>query len=585
MTERFQKCQGAGEEVGPTVPLVPLPYNHAIRAYKDDKGRMDSIEIVLAMLLAVVASAYLVRVLPVSIPLPLVQIGLGALIAAYTGHGVRMDPALFFLLFLPPLLFLDGWRIPKSGLFRDKAVILELALGLVIFTVVGAGFLIHWLIPAMPLPVAFALAAIISPTDPVAVSSIASRAPVPTRLMHILEGESLLNDASGLVCFRFAVAAALTGAFSITSASLTFVWLVAGGIGAGVLVTLLVTWAQRWLFRHFGEPAGSPILVNLLLPFGAYLAAEHLHASGILAAVAAGVTMSYVELSGQVMANTRIQRSAVWDTVQFALNGVMFVLLGEQLPDIMEGARVSLGQSGHVNPWWLVLYAFAISFGLMVLRFVWVWTTLRITLYRKTRRGETAPKPPVRLLLAMSLAGVRGAITLAGVMTLPLTLSDGAPFPARDLTIFLASTVILISLVAASVGLPRLLGGMSFPAEPAEQQEEDLARREAASAAIAAVERAQVALMQKDDECDMYPEAAGRVIALYQHRLDTTGVDNGDDAQRFRKLDEAERALRLAALQAERRAVYSLARNEHISDEISRKLVREIDLVEARHKT
>ncbi|WUR11347.1 Na+/H+ antiporter [[Empedobacter] haloabium] len=545
---------------------------------------MDSIEIVLAMLLAVVASAYLVRVLPLAVPLPLVQIGLGAVIAGFTGHGVQMDPALFFLLFLPPLLFLDGWRIPKGGLFRDKAVILELALGLVIFTVVGAGFLIHWLIPAMPLPVAFALAAIVSPTDPVAVSSIASRAPIPKRLMHILEGESLLNDASGLVCFRFAVAAAMTGAFSLTQASLTFVWLVAGGIGAGVLTVLAITWLQRLLFRRFGEPAGSPILVNLLMPFGAYLAAEHLHASGILAAVAAGITMSYVELSGQVMANTRIQRSAVWDTVQFALNGVMFVLLGEQLPDIMEGARVSLDQSGHVNAWWLVLYAFAISFGLMTLRFVWVWTALRITLYRKTRRGEPVRQPPLRLLLAMSLAGVRGAITLAGVMTLPLTLSNGAPFPARDLTIFLASTVILISLVAASIGLPRLLGGLHFPEEPAEQQEEDLARREAASAAIAAVERAQMELMHKGDECDMYPEAAGRVIALYQHRLDTSGAGDDEAAARYRQLDRAERALRLAALQAERRTIFNLARHEHISDEISRKLVREIDLVEARHK-
>jgi CPA1 family monovalent cation:H+ antiporter len=536
------------------------------------------------MLLAVVASAYLVRVLPLSLPLPLVQIGLGAIIAGFTGHGVQMDPALFFLLFLPPLLFLDGWRIPKNGLFRDKAIILELALGLVIFTVVGAGFLIHWLIPAMPLPVAFALAAIISPTDPVAVSSIAARAPIPKRLMHILEGESLLNDASGLVCFRFAVAAATTGAFSLANASLTFVWLVAGGIGAGVLTTLAITWTQRWLFRHFGEPAGSPILVNLLMPFGAYLAAEHLHASGILAAVAAGITMSYVELSGQVMANTRIQRSAVWDTVQFALNGVMFVLLGEQLPDIMEGARVSLSQSGHVNAWWLVLYAFAISFGLMALRFVWVWTALRITLYRKTRRGEQVTKPPLRVLLAMSLAGVRGAITLAGVMTLPLALPDGAPFPARDLTIFLASTVILISLIAASIGLPRLLGGLQLPAEPAEQQEEDLARREAATAAIAAIERAQVELMHKDDTCDMYPEAAGRVIALYQRRLDTTGAADGEDAERYRKLDQAERVLRLAAMQAERRAIFHLARQEHISDETSRKLVREIDLVEARHK-
>ncbi|MBB3221541.1 Na+/H+ antiporter [Pseudoduganella umbonata] len=545
---------------------------------------MDSIEIVLAMLLAVVASAYLVRVLPVALPLPLVQIGLGAAIAGYTGHGVQLDPGLFFLLFLPPLLFLDGWRIPKSGLFRDKGIILELAFGLVIFTVLGAGFLIHWLIPAMPLPVAFALAAIVSPTDPVAVGSIASRAPIPKRLMHILEGESLLNDASGLVCFRFAVAAAMTGTFSLTQASLTFVWLVVGGIAAGVGVTLLVTWVQRWLFRHFGEPSGSPILVNLLIPFGAYLAAEHTHASGILAAVSAGVTMSYVELSGQVMAATRIQRSAVWDTMQFALNGVMFVLLGEQLPDILHGARVSLDQSGHLNPWWLVLYAFAISFGLLALRFIWVWTTLRITLYRKDRRGEEAARPPLRLLLATSLAGVRGAITLAGVMTLPLTLPSGAPFPARDLTIFLASTVILISLVLASVALPRLLAGMHFPEEPAEQKEEDLARREAASAAIAAIERAQMEQLQSGADSDMYPEAAARVIALYQHRLDTTAAIDDEDVARFRKLDAAERALRLAALQAERRTIFSLARHEHISDEISRKLVREIDLVEARHK-
>ncbi|GGY61058.1 Na+/H+ antiporter [Pseudoduganella albidiflava] len=545
---------------------------------------MDSIEIVLAMLLAVVASAYLVRVLPVALPLPLVQIGLGAAIAGYTGHGVQLDPGLFFLLFLPPLLFLDGWRIPKSGLFRDKGIILELAFGLVIFTVLGAGFLIHWLIPAMPLPVAFALAAIVSPTDPVAVGSIASRAPIPKRLMHILEGESLLNDASGLVCFRFAVAAAMTGTFSLTQASMTFVWLVAGGIAAGVGVTLLVTWAQRWLFRQFGEPAGSPILVNLLIPFGAYLAAEHAHASGILAAVSAGVTMSYVELSGQVMAATRIQRSAVWDTVQFALNGVMFVLLGEQLPDILHGARVSLDQSGHLNPWWLVLYAFAISFGLLALRFIWVWTTLRVTLYRKSLRGEEPARPPLRLLLATSLAGVRGAITLAGVMTLPLALPSGAPFPARDLTIFLASTVILISLVLASVALPRLLAGMEFPEEPAERQEEDLARREAASAAIAAVERAQMEQLQGGLDADMYPEAAARVIALYQHRLDSTAAIDDEDVARYRKLAGAERVLRLAALQAERRTIFSLARHEHISDEISRKLVREIDLVEARHK-
>jgi CPA1 family monovalent cation:H+ antiporter len=546
---------------------------------------MDSIEIVLAMLLAVIASAYVKRMLSGGIPLPLVQIALGAGIAAWSGHGIQLDPELFFLLFIPPLLFLDGWRIPNTGLFRDRVVILELALGLVIFTVLGAGYMIHWMIPAMPLPVAFALAAILSPTDPIAVGSIASRAPIPKRLMHILEGEALLNDASGLVCFRFAVAAALTGTFSLTSASLTFVWLAAAGIATGVAVTSAVAWLQGRLTARYGEPAGSPILVSLLIPFGAYLVAERLHASGILAAVAAGITMSYVELGGQALAATRIQRTAVWDTVQFTLNGVMFVLLGEQLPDILRGASESLEQSGHINSWWLVLYAFAISFGLIALRFVWVWATLRVTLYRRSRRATAAQggKPHWRLLLATALAGARGAITLAGVLTLPLFLPNGDPFPARDLTILLASSVILISLLAASIGLPRLLGGMRFPEEPAERQQEDMARRQAASAAIAAIERAELALADAHHP-DVLPQAAARVIALYEYRLNVAWSAEDQNKEHFRKLDRAERELRLAAMEAERQAIFDLARHHHISDETARKLVREIDLVEARHQ-
>ena len=545
---------------------------------------MEAIETVLAMLLAVVGSAYLVRLLPVAVPLPLMQIALGFIVAAFSRHGIALDPEFFFLLFLPPLLFLDGWRIPKSGLLRDRGVILQLALGLVIFTVLGMGLLIHWMIPAMPLPVAFALAAIVSPTDPIAVSAIASRTPIPKRLMHILEGESLLNDASGLVCFRFAVAAALTGTFSLTSATLTFLWLVSGGVAMGVGVTLLITLVQRWLTRHFGEPAGSPILVNLLIPFGAYLLAEHLHASGILAAVAAGVTMSYVELSGHALAATRIQRSAVWDTVQFSLNGVMFVLLGEQLPGILKGARASLEEVGHANPWWLVLYAVTITFGLMVLRFAWVWTSLKLTLYRKSRMGHNAEPPHWRLLLATSLAGARGAITLAGVMTLPLAMADGSPFPARDLTIFLASAVILLSLLAASIGLPRLLSGVEFPEEAEESQEEDRAREVAANAAIAAIEKAQIELMSTSADADLYPQAASRVIALYKHRLMEHQEQEQEQARQFRKLDAAEKALRKSALQAERKAIFNLARNGHISDDISRKLVRELDLSEARFR-
>jgi CPA1 family monovalent cation:H+ antiporter len=544
---------------------------------------MDSIEVVLIMMLAVVASAYVRRVLPGSIPLPLVQIGLGALIAAKSTHGVDLEPDLFFLVFLPPLLFLDGWRIPKSGLLRDKGTILELAFGLVIFTVIGAGFLIHWMIPTMPLPVAFALAAIVSPTDPVAVSSITASTPIPKRLMHILEGESLLNDASGLVCFRFAVAAAMTGAFSLQTAALTFVWLVIAGIAAGVGVTMGITWVQRWLTRHFGEPPGSPILVNLLIPFGAYLVAERLHASGILAAVAAGVTMSYVELSGHAMANTRIQRSAVWDTVQFSLNGVMFVLLGEQLPEIFRLAGTSLEETGHLNRWWLLVYALAISAGLLALRMAWVWASLRFTIFKQKVRHHPRHKINPRLLLATTLAGARGTITLAGVLTLPLALPDGAPFPARALTIFLACSVILISLLVASIALPRLLAGMTFPAEPEEQQEEDLARRAAANAAISAIEKTQVELMESDACVDpeVYPQAAARVIAFYEHKLKEVDPDS---EQSWRKTDSAEKELRLAALAAERRTVFDLARHDHISDETSRKLVREIDLMETRYR-
>lgn len=543
---------------------------------------MDSIEVVLVMLLAVVASAFVLRLLPRSVPLPLVQIALGALIAAKSDHGVDLEPQLFFLIFLPPLLFLDGWRIPKSGLLRDKGIILELALGLVVATVIGAGFLIHWMIPAMPLPVAFALAAIVSPTDPVAVSAITAGTPIPKRLMHILEGESLLNDASGLVCFRFAVAAALTGSFSAGSAALTFLWVALAGTAAGVALTLLVAWVQRWLTRHFGEPAGSPILVNLLIPFGAYLVAEHLHASGILAAVAAGITMSYVELSGHALAATRIQRSAVWDTVQFALNGVMFVLLGEQLPDIFHGASASIEQSGHLNRWWLAVYAFAITFGLLVLRCLWVWASLRLTIYKQVKRNQPRMKIEPRLLLATTLAGARGTITLAGVLTLPLAMPDGAPFPARHLTVFLASAVILISLLAASIGLPKLLAGMEFPEEPEERLQEDRARRKAAEAAIVAIEEAQIALMPASADPDVYPQAAARVIALYRHRLNESQRDQDNGI--FRKTDQAENQLRLAALEAERRAIYNLTRQGQLSDDISRKLVREVDLNESRYR-
>ena len=444
---------------------------------------MESVAISLFLLLAVVVSGWLSRLSPVSLPTPVVQIALGAVIALASGAAVDLQPDVFFLLFLPPLLFYDGWKIPKEGLFRDKGTILQLALGLVVFTVVGLGLLIHWLIPTMPLPAAFALAAIVSPTDPIAVSAIATKVPIPKRLMHILEGEALLNDASGLVCMRFAVAAVVTGSFSLVNAIGTFFWMAIGGLAIGIVVTFLVTRLKGFISRRIGEDAGSQVLISLLIPFGAYLLAERFHCSGILAVVAAGITMSYAEQSGQALAETRVRRNAVWDTIQFTANGIIFVLLGEQLPSIASRAAHVVQQTGHTDPLWLIVYVVAISLALIVLRFLWVWVALRFTLFRAARKGLHVQRPSLRLIAATSLAGVRGAITLAGVLTIPFVVADGTAFPSRNLIIFLAASVIVVSLLLASLGLPFLLKDLKLPPEPKALAEEDSARAAAAEAA------------------------------------------------------------------------------------------------------
>ncbi|WP_026791628.1 Na+/H+ antiporter [Pleomorphomonas oryzae] len=542
---------------------------------------METVAIALVLLLAVVVSGVLSRISPIALPLPLYQILLGACIDSVADLGVQLQPDIFFLLFLPPLLFLDGWRIPKEGLLRDKGTILELALGLVVFTVVGVGFFVNWLIPSMPLAVAFALAAIVSPTDPIAVSAIAKRVPIPKRLMHILEGESLLNDASGLVCMRFAVAAALTGTFSLFDAFTTFLWLATGGILIGAGVTWITTVVKNGLIRRFGEDSGSQILISLLIPFASYLLAEHLHCSGILAAVAAGITMSYAEQTGKALAITRVRRNAVWDTVQFAANGIIFVLLGEQLPQIVAGAAKVVRETGHHDPAWLFVYIVAINVALIALRLIWGWTSLRFILFRASRQGKTLQTPSWRLVVATSLAGVRGTITLAGVMTLPLVMNDGSPFPARDLAILLAAGVIIVSLVIASVGLPHLLKNLKLPPEPSEQEAEDVARTRAAEAAIRAVEQAQHKMSEGRADADIYIDAGARITDLYRQRIEGR-TKTGDERERARKIDEIERKLRLAALHAERDEIYRNARIRKLSDEAARRLVREIDLLEAR---
>lgn len=551
---------------------------------------MHTVTIILVLVLTVVLCGFIARSRWVKLPLPLIQIAGGTGLALF-GLQVPLDPDIFFLLFIPPLLFLDGWRIPKGAFFSDARSILMLAIGLVLFTVLGMGFFIDWLIPTVPLAVAFALGAILSPTDPVAVSAIAAGNPIPPRLMHILEGESLLNDASGLVCFTFAVGAMMTGGFSIGAASLSFLQEAGGGIIIGLAISWGVGLANKWLVSKVGEEPGLQILISILIPFAAYLGAEQIHGSGILAAATAGVSMHYADLIGRPLAATRTQRKAVWDTVQLVLNGVIFVMLGAQLPTTIASLQAASAEVGAGSAWKLPLYVVAITVGLTFMRFIWVAISMKLTLFKQQKKADKAnqgsdakdnvslARPSLRLLLVASFAGVRGALTLAGILTLPLFLPDGTRFPARDLVIFLAMGVILLSLILASVTLPLLTKGLVFAPPARRSSEERNARSAAAEAAVARLEKV-CSGIGSDGKEQVVTEAANRLIEAYRRRM-AYGESSNDEAARMQELAKAERSLRLEALNAERDELFRRRISGELDDAIHLRLLREIDLLEA----
>ncbi len=539
---------------------------------------IDVISLVLASLLAVVVSSFIARA--THWPKPLVQMALGALIFQSHLISAVLDPQVFFLLFLPPLLFLDGWRIPKDALRQDADAILRLALGLVLFTVLGMGLFIHSLIPAIPLGVAFALAAVLSPTDPVAVSSIAAHTPLPKRLMHILQGEALLNDATGLVCMRFAVAAVLAGNFSLPQAMGNFAWVVLGGVGIGVGLTALVAWVSARTIAHFGHDADEQILVTLLIPFGVYLLADHLGCSGILAAAAGGITMSVLNV-WPWQATTRLRRTAVWDTLQLAINGSVFVLLGEQLPTLIAAAPRTLQRPPLQAAWQLGVWIVAVVLALVALRFVWVWVALKLVRLHNPAGAEPAVASGWRLVLVMALAGVRGAVTLAGVFTLPVLLTDGSAFPARDLSILLAAGVIVLSLVVAAVALPIALQGHPLPAEPSGQPARAAALLAAAQAAVRAVEAEQAQAAAGPADARRFDQAVHRVLEPYRQRIARHAV--GATVPEGAGVHGMERRLRLVALRAERDELRAHGREHGLDDTLLRSMVSELDHQEARY--
>ncbi|MER8847312.1 MULTISPECIES: Na+/H+ antiporter [Mesorhizobium] len=537
---------------------------------------MDVAIFILVVLVFVALSGALVRL--VRVPLPVLQIAIGAALAwPAKGLHVEIDPELFLLVFIPPLLFGDAFAAPKRELVALRGPILDLAIGLVFFTIVGFGYALHWLVPSIPLVVAFALAAVLSPTDAVAVSAIVDRNVVPSRLMHILEGESLLNDASGLVMFRFAVAAALTGSFSFAGASLSFLYAVAAGILAGIAALFIAAKALQLLNRIGGVPAEAQVLVMILLPFVAYLGAEHVGASGILAAVTAGLLTGASGMYRFLGVSARMQTLSLWATLTFVFNGALFILLGLQLPDIIRKVPPELS-SRH----WLiepVATVLILTLCLIGLRFLWIWAG-DIAQAIAARIGKREAEPfGFRVRLAGSVAGVRGAITLAGILSLPLALQDGSPFPERDVVIFLAAGVIICSLLIASLALPRIARGLVEPGKDPAAAEERRARVGAANAAIARIES--IANEAGEGEAVQARLAvADSIVAGYRRRI--AASDEADEARaEAREAGRLELELRAAGIEAERAALRAMFRSQEINDHTMRALFSEITLTEA----
>ncbi|MDD0967185.1 MULTISPECIES: Na+/H+ antiporter [Pseudomonas] len=537
---------------------------------------MQTAYTVLILLMLVSVSRLVGRVIP--LPLPLVQIAAGALLAWPTlGLHVALDPELFLFLFLPPLLFSDGWRMPKRELWRLRGPVLTLAVGLVLFTVVGAGYFIHWLLPTIPLPVAFALAAVLSPTDAVAVSAIAQNR-LPTPLMHMLQGEALMNDASGLVTFKFALVAAITGAFSLANASLTFVLVAVGGLTVGVALSWLVGRLRAWMIARGWDDPATHVVFMLLLPFAAYVLAERLGASGILSAVAAGMMQSWLDLLPR-QTSTRLLNRSVWSLLEFAFNGLIFLLLGLQLPDIIK-AVVSHETSLWPTLFYRCLDVVAIFLALVLLRFIWVQSIWRLSvLLRRLRgKGDLTQVPTARSCWLLTVGGVRGAVTLAGVMSVPMLMGSEA-FPERDLLIFIAAGVILLSLVAACIALPLLLRGIEKSPDDKRRQEVRDAWRKTAEAAIHALETEEVN-PQDAAQAALAAELKARIMSEYRHQLEVFNDSAEAQALAF-QMDLLERRLRLKALRAQRLELYSLSRQHQIGDDVLREVLGELDLSEA----
>ncbi len=516
--------------------------------------RLEAVVLLLGAVLVLMAVAR--RVL---IPYPIFLV-LGGLILGFVPGvpAVRLDPEIVFLIFLPPILWAAAYFTSLRDFQANLRPITLLAVGLVLATTAGVAAVAHAIVPGLGWPAAFVLGAIVSPPDAVAATAIARRLRIPHRVVTILEGESLVNDAAALVLYRAAVIATVTGTFVVGETLWQFVLAAVGGVAIGLAVGYVTREAL-----HHAEDSLVETAITLLVPYAAWILAERAHTSAVLACVVGGI---YVRrgFSTAVPPATRIRARAVWDLLVFVLNGVIFVLIGLQLRAIRDAG---LGES----PARVVMYGAVISAVAIGIRLVWVPLATVIPRLLSPALNRRDPLPPWSAVFLLAWTGMRGIVSLAAALGLPLATANGAPFPSRDQIIVITFEVILATLVLQGLTLSPLIRRLRLGDDTTLELEEAHARQEAGRAALARLDDLAAGPGSPREDIE-------RMRTLYTQRVQrASSIDPGAGAESARA-QAALRRLRHEALSAERRALIALRDQGVISDDVLHRLEQELDI-------
>jgi Na+/H+ antiporter len=518
--------------------------------------------LLLGLMVAVAGLSILARSLGVPYPILLV---LGGLLLGFVPGlpGIELPPDLVLVLFLPPLLYHAAFFSSPRDLRADLRAISLLATGLVLATMGAVAMTAHALVRGLPWAAAFTLGAIVSPTDPLAATAIARRLGVPRRLVTLLEGESLVNDATALVAYRIAVSAAVGGSFVVWEAGLRFVVGVAGGVAVGLVVGWLITEVRGRLDDPVVE-----IVVSLVTGYAGYLPAERLGVSGVLAAVTAGIYVGW-RAPQIASASTRLLGFSFWEVLVFLLNAVLFILVGLQLQPILGGV------TGR-PPIALLGLAVLIAAVVIAVRLAWVFTVPYLVRALDRRSGQLARRIGPRERLVVGWSGMRGAVSLAAALALPIEGAVGQLFPERSLIVFLTFSVIFATLVIQGLTLPALIRRLRARDDGVEEREELQARLGATDAALTRLEELAGENWTRDDTID-------RVRGLYDYRRRRLSARSGiveDDSYEERSL--AYQRLVRELLEAQRRAIVRLRNQGAISNDVMHRVERDLDLEESR---